>query len=149
MAGKKQQYIFGGKTEDHSIVIGSHGDAVVVVDGTFELSGIIYCPKYIVTLAIEGTGSISFRGICRKVIVKKISGKCHLDLRDLTCKEFECHSARQQAKITTGKVRAIRKAILRDDAILQLLEKPLMSSTYITSGNSRILQPDQTLNVSA
>jgi hypothetical protein len=135
---KKQVFTFKGETKDDSLVIGSHGNAVISVDGIFDLSGIVYCPKYTVTLIIEGTGTVAFRGICNKIIIKKLSGNATLNLRDLTCKELRCEAVRDQGKIIAGKVRIVTKANLFDEAVLQLQDKPLITSA-ITSDNSKIV----------
>lgn len=140
-AVRKQQFSFKGEIKDDSILIGNYGDATVNVDGTFELSGIIYCPKYTVTLSIDGSGTISLRGICNKIVIKKMSGTCTLDLRDLTCKELRCESAKKKSKIRAGKTRVVTRANLFDDAILYLSDKPLVTSA-ITSDNSQIFESD-------
>lgn len=137
--GKKQQFSFKGEIKDDSLLVGSHGDAIIKVDGTFELSGIVYCPKYTVTLSIEGDGNIALRGICNRLIIKKISGTCTLDLRDLTTKELRCESVRQKAKILAGKTRVVTRANLSDDAVLHLLNSPLITSA-VTTDNSQIIQ---------
>jgi hypothetical protein len=135
---KKQRFVFKGDLEDHSILIGSHGDAVVQIEGLFDLSGIIYCPKYTVTITIKGDGKISFRGKCNKIIVKKMEGNCTLDLSDITCKELRCEWMKDQATVITGKTRVISQANLTDEAVLHIAEKPLITSTF-TSGSSRII----------
>jgi hypothetical protein len=142
MAGpKKQQFSFKGEIKDDSILIGNYGDANLVIDGIFDLSGIIYCPKFTVTVSIEGNGVIALRGIAHRIFVKKMSGDCTLDLRDMTCKEFRCESARKKSKIFAGKTRVVTKVSLFDDSILYLSEKPLVTSA-VTFGNSQILQSD-------
>lgn len=138
-AGRKQQYIFKGDTNEDSLLIGSHGDASVVIEGNFDLSGIVYCPKYTVTLSITGTGVIAFRGIANRIVIKKITGDCVLDLRDLTCKELRCESARKKSKVLVGKTRVVTKANLYDEAILKLSDRPLITSS-ITNGSSQIIQ---------
>jgi hypothetical protein len=138
-AGKKQQFSFRGETKDDSVLIGSHGDATMTIEGTFELSGIVYCPKYTLKLSIEGNGTIAFRGICDRIVIKKMSGNCTLDLRDLTCKELRCESMRKKAKILAGKTRVVTRANLADDAILQLNDRALITSS-VTSGNAQITQ---------
>lgn len=137
--GKKQQFVFKGDVKEDSILIGSHGDAMVIIDGNFDLSGIVYCPKYTLTLSITGNGVIAFRGITNRIIVKKMSGDCTLDLRDLTCKELRCESLRKKARILAGKTRVVTRANLADDALLQLSDRPLITSS-ITAGNSQIIQ---------
>jgi hypothetical protein len=135
---KKQRFVFKGDVEDHSILIGSHGDATVQIEGFFNLSGIIYCPKYTVTITIKGDGKISFRGKCNKIIVKKMEGNCTLDLSDITCKELRCEDMKDQATVITGKTRVISQANLTDEAVLHIAEKPLITSAF-ASGSSRII----------
>lgn len=138
---KKQHFSFKGEIKDDSILIGSHGDAKVKVEGTFDLSGIAYCPKYTLTLSIDGDGTIALRGICNRLVVKKMSGNCTLDLRDLTCKELRCESVRKNARILGGKTRVVTRANLFDEAVLQLSDRPLITS-FVTSGNSQITHDD-------
>jgi hypothetical protein len=136
---KKQHIVFKGETTEDSLLIGSHGDASVMIDGTFEISGIVYCPKYTVTLTILGTGTIAFRGICNRVIIKKMSGECTLDLRDLTCKELRCESIRKKSRILVGKTRIVTKVNLADEAIVQFTDRPLITNV-IATGNSQLIQ---------
>jgi hypothetical protein len=138
---KKQNFSFKGDIKDDSILIGSHGDAKVVIEGSFDLSGIVYCPKYTLTLSIEGNGTIAFRGICNRIIIKRMSGECVLDLRDLTCKELRCESIRKKSKIIAGKTRVVTRANLFDEAILQLSDRPLITS-FVTSDDSQIVHTD-------
>jgi hypothetical protein len=140
-AAKKQHFSFKGESKDDSILIGSHGDANVKIDGTFELSGIVYCPKYTLTLSIEGNGTIALRGICNRVVIKKMSGDCTLNLSDLTCKELRCEFIRKKSRVVAGKTRVVTKANLFDEAILQLSDRPLITS-FATSGNSQIIHDD-------
>ena len=140
-AAKKQHFSFKGDVKDDSILIGSHGDAKLKIEGTFELSGIVYCPKYTMTVSIVGNGTIALRGICNRIIIKKMSGECTLDLRDLTCKELRCEALRKKSKLFVGKTRVITRANLFDEAVLQLSERPLITS-FVTSGASQIIYAD-------
>ena len=145
MAGpKKQRLNFSGDIKEDSLVVGSHGDAVITVDGKFDLSGIIYCPKYNVTLVIKGNGKIAFRGKCNTIIIKKMDGNCTLDLSDLTCKELRCESIRGQATVISGKTRVITQANLSDEAVLQIAERPLITNAY-TTGSSKIVRRGQSV----
>lgn len=141
---RKQRFVFKGDLKDDSILIGSHGDANVQVEGTFDLSGIIYCPKYTVTITVRGDGKVAFRGKCSRIIVKDMSGSCTLDLSDVTAKELRFESVRDQAVIITGKTRVISRAHLADEAILYIAEKPLITSLLV-SGNSKIVYRAATL----
>lgn len=144
---KKRHFLFKGEIKDDSILIGSHGDAVVKIEGTFDLSGIVYCPKYKLILSIEGNGVITFRGICNQIVIRKMSGNCTLDLRDLTAKELRCESVRKKSRIIAGKTRVVTKANLFDEAILHLSDRPLITS-FATSGNAQILHNDLDVVVS-
>jgi hypothetical protein len=135
---RKQRFTFKGDLKDDSILIGSHGDAIVLIEGTFDLSGIIYCPKYTVTFTIKGDGKISFRGKCSRIIVKKMGGNCTLDLSDVTCKELRFENMHDQATVITGKARVISRAHLTDEAVLHIGEKPLITSSFV-SGSSKIV----------
>jgi hypothetical protein len=144
---KKQRFSFTDHKDD-SVLIGSHGNAVVHIEGTVDISGIIYCPKYTVTIRIKGTGKVTFRGICNRIIVNKMRGTCTLDLRDLTSKEVRLESIQDKSMILTGKTRVISQANLMDDAVLHIGENPLITSSFV-SGSSRIihrsLTPDDQL----
>ena len=135
---KKQRIVLKGNLKDDSIIIGSHGDAKVQIEGTFDLSGIIYCPKYTVTLSIKGDGKIAFRGKCNTLIIKTMKGGCTLDLSELTCKELRCESLGGQALVIAGKTRIITRANLADEAELRLGENPLITSSMVLD-RSRIV----------
>jgi hypothetical protein len=132
---KRIEYI--GNKSDDSILIGSYGNTYLKVEGTFDLSGIIYSPKYTVTLTVDGKGKISFRGICNTLIIRKMSGSCTIDLSQLVCKEMRCLSLKERSIVIAGRVRTISEASLYDNSVLYLTEKPLIINP-VTSGNSRI-----------
>lgn len=135
---KKITLLLEGNVRQDDLLIGSHGDTDVSIRGNFELSGIVYGPKYTVTLIINGDGKISFRGKCYRIIIKKMQGDCTLDLSDLTCKELRCDALKGRAVVIAGKARAITPAILSDDATLQVQGGQLLFNP-VTSGNARIL----------
>ena len=135
---KKQRIVLKGNLKDDSIIIGSHGDANVQIEGVFDLSGIIYCPKYTVTVSIKGDGKITFRGKCNTLIIKKMKGSCTLDLSELTCKELRCECIGGQALVIAGKTRIITRANLADEAELRLGENPLITSSMVLD-SSRIV----------
>jgi hypothetical protein len=143
---RKQRFVFKGEVRDDSILIGSHGDATVQIDGVFDLSGIIYCPKYTVTLTIKGEGRISFRGKCNRIIIRKMEGNCVLDLSDVTCKELRCEWIKDQATVISGKTRLISQANLNDKAELHIAERPLITSSAV-NGSSRIVRRSVTTNI--
>lgn len=135
---KKIKMEFTGNVEQTDLLIGSHGNTDIKVKGEFKLSGIIYCPKYTVTLDIKGDGKISFRGKCYRIVIKKMQGDCTLDLTDVTYKELHCQSLKGKSIVLAGNTRAITPAILADEAVLHVNERQLIFNP-ITSGNSRIV----------
>lgn len=135
---RKQRFVYKGDLKDDSLLIGSHGDAILTVDGTFDLSGIVYCPRYTVTITIKGDGKLTLRGKCNILIIRKMKGNCTLDLSEVTCRELRCESVQGQATIITGKTRLISQANLSDDAQLHVAKQPLITSSLV--GSSRIIR---------
>lgn len=131
---KKVRLVFSGNVNQDDLLIGSHGNTEIKVKGTFMLSGIIYCPKYSVTLDIKGAGRISFRGKCDRIIIRKISGDCTLDLTDVTCKELKCESLQGKSVVIAGNTRAITPAILSDEATLHVREGQLIFNPVVSEG---------------
>ena len=135
---KKVKLAFKGDIHQDDLLIGSHGDTEINVRGSFQLSGIVYSPKYSVTLDVKGDGKISFRGKCYRIIIKKMAGNCTLDLSDVTYKELSCQLLQDKAVVVAGNTRAITPAFLTDDATLHVHERQLIFNA-VTQGNSRIL----------
>jgi hypothetical protein len=135
---KKIKLSFTGVTAEHDLLIGSHGNTDFKVRGNFELSGIIYCPKYTVMLDINGSGRIAFRGKCYSIVIRKMHGNCILDLTNVTCKELHCDLLGGNSVVFAGNVRAITPAILSDKAVLHVSEHQLIFNP-VTSGDSKIL----------
>ena len=135
---KKIKMEFAGNVEHTYLLIGSHGNTDIKVRGEFKLSGIIYCPKYTVTLDIKGDGRISFRGKCYRIVIKQMQGDCTLDLTDVTYKELHCQSLKGKSVVIAGNARAITPAILSDEAVLHVNERQLIFNP-VTSGNSKIV----------
>lgn len=135
---KKIKLAFAGDVRQDDLLIGSHGNTDIKIRGNFQLSGIIYCPKYTVTLDIKGDGRIAFRGKCYRIVIRKMHGGCILDLTDVTYKELRCESLEAKSIVLAGNARAITPAILSDDAVLHVSEHQLIFNA-VTSGNSKIL----------
>lgn len=135
---KKIKLVFTGEVRQDDLVIGSHGNTDVKVRGNFQLSGVVYCPKYTLTLDVKGEGRIAFRGKCHRIILKNIEGDCTLDLTQVTYKELHCQSLKGRCVVIAGNARAITPAILSEDATLHVSDRQLIFNP-VTSGNSRIL----------
>lgn len=129
---------FTGEVRQDDLLIGSHGNTELRIKGNFQISGIIYCPKYSVTLHIKGSGKISFRGKCDRIIIRRMSGDCTLDLTDVTYKELKCEALQGRSVVIAGNTRAVTPAILSDEATLHVHERLLIFNPVIT-GKSRIL----------
>lgn len=135
---KKIRLKFEGEVRQDDLLIGSHGDTDIRVRGDFQLSGIVYCPRYTVTLDIKGKGRIAFRGKCYRIVISKMQGECTLDLTDVTYKELHCRLLKGSANVLAGNARAITPAILADDAVLHVNERQLIFNP-VTTGNAKIL----------
>lgn len=128
---------FIGNHKDDSIVIGNYGDARFIARGTFDLSGLIFCSKNTVEINLEGEGTVTFRGVCKKLIVRNVRGNCSLDLTGMTTERVWCESIKESAVITLGTTRIIELISLDDDAVVKYGGKPVLLN-YSLRGNSRI-----------
>lgn len=115
---KKRKIRYIGEHEDDSLLISNHGDVQLVAEGKFDLSGLIYCPRYSVEFRVSGRGTISFRGVCKKLIIKNITGDCLLDLSEVVCKEVYCKLAKGKSIILIEPTKLISQANLEEEAIL-------------------------------
>jgi hypothetical protein len=136
---KRVKLQFTGNVHRDDVLIGSHGNTDIKARGNFVISGIVYCPKFTITLDIKGSGRISFRGKCDRIIIKKMQGDCTLDLSEVTYKELHCESLQDKSVVIAGKARAITPAILADEAVLHVDERQLIFNP-VTSGNSKIIK---------
>ncbi|SHG59465.1 hypothetical protein SAMN04488109_0990 [Chryseolinea serpens] len=133
--GRRIEFI-GDFTND-SIVIGNYGDASLVARGNFNLSGLIYCGRNTVEMEIAGDGMIVFKGVCKKLMIKRVEGNCVIDLSDLTTQSVWCESARGKSIVTLGRTRTIELLSLDEDALVRYEGKPLLLN-YSLRGNSKI-----------
>jgi hypothetical protein len=128
---------FIGNYKDDSIVIGNYGDAKFSARGTFELSGLIFCSKNTVEISLDGDGTVAFRGVCKKLVLKNIRGNCTLDVSGITTQRIWCESIKDNAIITLGTTRIIELISLDDEAVVKYGGKPVLLN-YSLRGNSRI-----------
>ncbi len=128
---------FIGDHKDDSIVIGNYGDAKLVAKGRFELSGLVFCSKNNLEISIDGTGTISLRGVCKKLIIRGIRGKVTLDLSQLTAKFVWCESVKDEAQIKLGPTKIIELISLDNEASVHYEGKPVLMN-YALRGNSKI-----------
>lgn len=124
---KTRKIRYRGESREQSLVIGNHADVDFRASGNFDLSGLIYCPRYTLTISLSGTGTVSFRGTCKQIIVERINGDCVLDISDLSCREFQCRSALGKARIHVGKTRLISQANLMEHSTLKYTGQPFIS----------------------
>lgn len=135
---KKIKLLFTGVVRQDNLLIGSHGHTDITINGDFQISGMVYCPKYTITLNIKGEGQLSLRGKCDRIIIRKMQGDCTVDLTEVTYKELHCQSLQDRSVVIAGNARAITPAILSDDATLHVHERQLIFNP-VTSGNSKIV----------
>jgi hypothetical protein len=74
--------------KDHELVVGNHGPAQITINGDFSIHGLVHCPKYHLEISVNGNGIISLHGICKAVVLKRISGNCRFDLQDVSVNEI-------------------------------------------------------------
>jgi hypothetical protein len=128
---------FIGEHSDDSIVIGNYGDVKFVAKGNFNLSGLIYCGKNTVEINLEGAGTVSFKGVCKKLMIRGVRGNCTLDLSNVTSQVIWCESIKDNAIITLGPTKLIELISLDNEAIVKYEGKPVLLN-YSLKGNSRI-----------
>ena len=88
-----RKLIFNGpQTIEQNLVIGNHNHAQIIAKGSFVLEGLIYCPKYSLELIICGEGSILLHGICRRLVLKKVTGNCVINVEDVQIRELSCEN---------------------------------------------------------
>jgi len=136
---KKRKIKYSGEHRDDSLLIGNYENVHFIAEGKFDLSGLMYCPRYSVEFSVSGSGTIAFRGACKKLIIKKITGDCLLDLSEVVCKEVYCKSAKGNAVILIGPTKLISQANLTENATLQFKGKPLITNSAV--GQSARMEP--------
>jgi hypothetical protein len=132
-----RNFQFIGDHKDDSIVIGNYGDARFVAKGNFELSGLVFCSKNTIEISLEGSGTVSLRGVCKKVIIRGVRGNTVLDLSQLSAKFIWCESVKDQAVIKLGPTKVIELISLDHDASVHYEGKPVLMN-YALRGNSKI-----------
>jgi hypothetical protein len=132
-----RNFEFIGSHKDDSLVIGNYGDAKLVAKGSFDLSGLVYCSKNTVEISVEGEGTISLRGVCRKVVIRGVRGNTLLDLSQLSSKFIWCESVKDQAVIKLGPTKVIELISLDNEAAVHYDGKAILMN-YALRGNSKI-----------
>jgi hypothetical protein len=134
---KPRKIEFIGNHKNDSIVIGNYGDVRFVAQGTFDLSGLIYCGKNTVEINLAGDGVISFSGVCKKLMIRGIEGNCRLNLSNLSSDTVWCESVKGSSIINLGPTRLIELISLDNDAVVRYPGKALLLN-YSLRGNSKI-----------
>jgi hypothetical protein len=132
---RKIEYI--GNHKNDSIVIGNYGDVKFIAQGTFDLSGLIYCGKSTVEINITGDGIVSFNGVCRRLLIRGIDGNCTLNLSNLSCEVVWCESVKGRSIINLGPTRLIELISADNEAVVRYPGKPVLLN-YSLRGNSKI-----------
>jgi hypothetical protein len=132
-----RNFEFIGNHKDDSIVIGNYGDAKLVAKGNFDLSGLVFCSKNNLEISLDGEGTVSLRGVCKKLIIRGIRGKATLDVSQLSSKFIWCESVKDQTVIKLGPTKIIELISLDHDASVHYDGKPVLMN-YVLRGNSKI-----------
>lgn len=132
-----RNFEFTGDQKDDSIVIGNYGDAKFVAKGNFELSGLVFCSKNTLEISLNGTGTVSLRGVCKKLIIRGIRGNVTLDVSQLSSKLVWCESVKDETTIKLGPTKVIELISLDNNSVLHIDGKPVVMN-YVLSGNSKI-----------
>ncbi len=143
-AGLLQRKIeFIGSHKNDSIIIGNYGDVRLIAKGEFELSGLIYCSKNTVEFNIEGSGILTFKGVCKRLLIRGVSGDVTLNLTHLTSRSVWCESIKGDSLITLGPTKTIELISLDQNAVVKYDGTPALLN-YSLRGNSRIegFKPD-------
>jgi hypothetical protein len=135
VSSRKIEFI--GEHKDDSIVIGNYGDVRFVAKGNFNLSGLIYCGKNTVEINMEGDGIVSFKGVCKKLLIRGIHGNCTLDLSNVTSQVVWCESVKGNSIISLGPTKVIELISLDNEAVVKYGGKPVLLN-YSLRGNSKI-----------
>ena len=122
---------YSGDQKDDSVFISNHGNVLFNAEGKFDLSGVMYCPRYSVEFTLSGQGTISLRGVCRKIIIKNMTGDCLLDLTDVVCSEVYCKLAKDKSIILIGTTKLISQVNLVGESILQYKGRPLIINSSL------------------
>lgn len=113
-----RKILFSGKNiQDDSLVVGNHGAAQIIIKGDFVINGLVYCPRYRVQIFIKGNGSLSLRGICKKVEIVRVSGNCVIDLEQLTLQELEVLELKGRTDLIVGKHKHLRKGSTDEETL--------------------------------
>jgi hypothetical protein len=76
----------------------------------------LFCPKYTVIISLKGSGTLALHGICKKMIIRSISGDCHLHLHDLKVNEFSCESIGGNSVLRMRQPRIVLEKNIRENA---------------------------------
>lgn len=134
---KPRRIEFIGTHKNDSIVIGNYGDVRLIAQGNFDLSGLIYCGKNTVEINLAGDGTVSFSGVCRKLMIRGIEGNCILNLSNLSSDTVWCESVKGNSIINLGPTRLIELISLDHEAVVRYPGKALLLN-YSLRGNSKI-----------
>jgi hypothetical protein len=107
----------GDSIVEHSLVVGSHGNALINVDGNFAISGLIYCPKQALKIKIKGTGTIALHGVVKELEVR-VDGNCSLDFRGLKIANLRCRALYGTSTLKVDKVSLITERNIGDQSRL-------------------------------
>lgn len=135
---KLRKYVFNGTSSCDSILIGNHGDAKLLVNGQFNLSGILYSLDGCVRINAVGDGQLVLRGKCRHLVIGKSDGDCILDFAEVSCDVITCESVKGRTSLVIGKAKRVDIVNISEQATIRIYSHPFVTARNVAD-NARIL----------
>jgi hypothetical protein len=83
-----RRIIFNGHSYEKSLVIGNHDHIQLVAKGSFDLEGLIYCPKFSLELILQGEGALKLHGVCKRLVIKRVTGNIVMEMGAVRIQEL-------------------------------------------------------------
>jgi hypothetical protein len=84
------------------------------------IHGLIYCPKYSLELTVKGNGSMVFHGVCRDLVIRRVSGNCILDFEELKVRQLYCRELTGHSVLKMNDPRYVMERNIGEHAVLSL-----------------------------
>jgi hypothetical protein len=115
---------FDGKyIVERDVVVGNHGPAKLTVRGDFSIAGLIYCPKYSLEIVVQGNGILTLRGVCRRLIIKRVTGKAVMELEELKITELVCQDLSGTSELKIAQPKYIISRNVGANAKLHIMDR--------------------------
>ena len=137
-----RKLFFDGKSiVERNLLIGNHGPAQLVVRGEFLIAGLVYCPKFSLEIVVRGNGTLTLRGICRRLTIKRVTGNAVLELEQLRMTELLCQDLSGSSEVKLVQPKYILERNVGINAKLHIINP--RASHALNGRTEAILQPAQ------